>query len=263
MKSMNSLSVTILTKNEELLISRCIKSVAWADEVLVIDSGSTDKTCQIATNLGATVYEQKWLGWSAQHQKAIDLARHDWILVIDADEIVTPLLEKSIKEALSNNPPEEDGFSVDRKGDFFGILLPNTSSQKNKRDFVRLFNRKHGYFDENVKVHEKVEVPGNKTLLHGDLIHWRGRNMDEYIDSINQYSRIEAEVLNDKQVRATILNIAIKPIARFVWCYIVHREFMLGTRGLIHSILAASSEYIRYVKLWEMQQKHDYRYPEE
>jgi (heptosyl)LPS beta-1,4-glucosyltransferase len=257
------LTVTILTKNEEVLIERCINSVQWADEVLVLDSGSSDRTCQIALSLGATVYSQDWLGWSAQHQRALELARHDWILVLDADEIVTPDLARSIEKTLANDPNPRDGYAVNRRGDFFGILLPNSSSKKNKFDLVRLFNRNYGFFDPSIKVHEKVQVPGKKKLLAGDLLHWRGRNMDEYIASINSYATVEAIVLFESGVKATSMKIFVRPIMRFFWCYFFRGGIKLGARGLIHAFLAATSEYVRYTKLWEMQHREDYLHPKE
>jgi glycosyltransferase involved in cell wall biosynthesis len=255
---MNKLSVVILTKNEEQFIERCIQSVLWADEIVVLDSGSTDKTREIATALGANVYEQKWLGYSAQRNQAISLAKNDWIFFIDCDEIVTPELAKSIKEVMKNSLNEKDGCSVNRRGDFYGLLLPNMSRAKNKNSFIRLFNRKYSNYDPTMKVHERVVCSGKIIPLQGILIHWRGYIMDEYIQVFNRYASMEAEVLNDQNFHVNGLTIFIRPILRFVWCYLVRGGCLLGTRGLIHAMLKATSEYIRYVKLWELQNKVDY-----
>jgi glycosyltransferase involved in cell wall biosynthesis len=250
---MNPLSVVILAKNEELFIERCICSVQWADEVLVLDSGSTDKTREIAKSLGAVVYEQEWLGWTEQHNKAIELAKHDWILTLDCDEIVTPQLATSIKTVLHHPMKEQDGYSMSRRGDFYDVLLPDSSPRHRRLNFIRLFNRKFSGYDPSLKVHEEVRVSGRAIPLNGYLIHWRGYLMDEYITSANRYATIEAEALNEKGVQATWFIIIFRPILRFIWCYFLHRECLLGTKGLIHSLLAASREYIRYTKLWEMQ----------
>ncbi|WP_416670503.1 glycosyltransferase family 2 protein [Egbenema bharatensis] len=250
---MPSLSIIILTKNEEAFIDRCIRSVAWADEVLVLDSGSTDRTREIALSLGATVYEQEWLGYAAQRDKAISLAKHDWIFFLDSDEIVTPILAHSIQQVMAGSPDPQDGYSVDRQGDFYGVLLPNSSPRHRKLKFVRLFNRQFSGYDTSVKVHEEVWVPGKTILLEGALIHWRAYMMDEYITSANRYATLEAEMLELRGVRSNALKLLLRPLLRFFWCYVRHGEFRLGMRGLIHSLLLATSEYIRYAKLWEMQ----------
>lgn len=250
---MVNLSVIILTNNEELFIERCIRSVIWADEVLVLDSGSTDRTREIAYSLGANVYEQQWLGYSAQRDKAISLAKNDWVFLVDSDEIVTPELAHSIQEAFNGSLDERNGYSVNRRGDFYGILMPNTSPPKRLLNYVRLFNRRYSAYDSTMKVHEEVRFPGKAILLKGDLIHWRAYMMDEYITSANRYATLEAEALNDKRYRVNGLTIFLRPLLRFVWCYIFHKEFLLGTRGLIHAMLLATREYIRYTKLWEMQ----------
>lgn len=247
------ISVIILTKNEEQFIERCVRSVLWADEVLVLDSGSTDRTSSIATSLGAVVYHQEWLGYAAQRNHALTLARHEWVFFLDADEIVTPELANSIQQVLSGAMDEGNGYSVDRRGDFLGLLLPNVSRPSKRRNFIRLFNRRYSNYDSTMKVHEEVKFPGRAIPLEGILIHWGGNVMNEYIAALNRYSVLEAEVLNDKGYRVNGLVIFIRPILRFLWIYIARYNFRLGTRGLIHAMLGATREYARYAKLWEMQ----------
>ncbi|NJN88067.1 MAG: glycosyltransferase family 2 protein [Leptolyngbyaceae cyanobacterium SL_7_1] len=250
---MISISAVILTKNEEQFIDRCINSILWVDEIVVLDSGSTDRTREIATTLGATVYEQEWLGYSAQREQAISLAKNDWILFLDSDEIVTPELARSIQTAMSIPVDERDGYSMDRRGDFLGILLPNESRRSKRLNFVRLFNRKYSGYDRSVKVHEEVQFPGKAIPLEGILLHWRGYVMDEYISVFNRYATLEAQVLQDSGYRLNPIMIILRPFLRFLWCYVAKGEFRLGARGLIHALLKATGEYIRYAKLWEMQ----------
>lgn len=247
------ISVIVLTKNEEEFIERCIRSVLWADEVLILDSGSTDKTKEIAASQGAKIYEQEWLGWSAQRSKGISLAKNDWVLIVECDEIVTPKLALSIQQAMNGSVNPHDGYSVDRRGDFLSILLPNESRPSKRRNFVRLFNRLYSAYDPTMKVHEEVRFPGKAIPLQGILLHWRGYVMDEYIQVFNRYAAIEAEVLQEKGFRANGLIIILRPILRFLWCYVARGGFRLGTRGLIHAMLKATNEFIRYAKLWEMQ----------
>ena len=250
---MTSLSVVILTKNEEDYIARCIKSVHWADEVLVVDSKSTDKTRELATSLKANVYEQEWLGWPGQRNKGVSLAKNDWILFVEADEIVSAELATSIQHAFSGPVDEQDGYSLDRRGDFLGILLPNGARASKRLNFVRIFNRKHSTYDSNMRVHEEVIFPGKAIPLEGVLLHWRGCTVDELISVFNRYATVEAEVLNDKGRRATALDILGRPVLRFFWTYLVKGGWRLGTRGLMHAMLKASSDYMRYAKLWELQ----------
>jgi glycosyltransferase involved in cell wall biosynthesis len=242
-----------LTKNEEQFIKRCIQSVLWADEVLILDSGSTDRTKKIAASLGATVYDQEWLGYAVQRNKALSLATYDWVFFLDADEIVTSELEISIKQVLNSTMDRRDGYSIDRRGDFLGILLPNISRPSKRNNFVRLFNKSCSSYDPTMKVHEEVRFPGKAIPLEGLLIHWGGNVMNEYITALNRYSILEAEVLNEKGYRANGLIVFLRPILRFLWIYIARYNFLLGTRGLIHAMLGATREYVRYAKLWEMQ----------
>jgi glycosyltransferase involved in cell wall biosynthesis len=250
---MTPLSVLIMTKNEEQFIERCIRSVPWANEVLVIDSGSTDRTREIAASLGANVYEQEWLGYAAQRNKAISLAKNDWILFLDADEIVTPELARSIKKVMSAPKDERDGYSLNRRGDIYDTLLVNSSPPWRRLNFVRLFNRRYSTYNPTMKVHEEVQFPGKAIPLRGDLLHWRGWMLNERIASANRYATVEAEVINEKGYRVNGFIIFLRPILRFLWCYVLHRDFRLGTRGLIHSMSMATAEYIRFAKLWEMQ----------
>ena len=168
---MPGLTVIILTLNEEEFIERCIHSVRWADEVLVVDSNSTEQTREIATSLGARVYEQKWLGWSGQHNKGMELAKNDWVMFLEGDEIVTPQLAQSIQDVMSRPMDEGDGYALDRRGDFYGILLPNVSRPAKRKSFVRLFNRRCSAYDMSMKVHEEVILPGRSIPLQGVLIH--------------------------------------------------------------------------------------------
>lgn len=250
---MSPLSVVIMAKNEEALIARCIGSVSWADEVLVIDSGSTDRTREIAASLGATVYEQPWLGFSAQRNRGAELAQHDWILFLDADEIVTKELAASVTQVLRGTPDSRDGYAIDRRGDFLGVLLPNEARPSKRRTFIRLCNRRCSAYDLDMPVHEEVRFPGESIPLSGVLLHWNGFTMDEFVPLFNRYATVEARTLDAGGKRATALDIFARPVLRFFWSYLARGGWRLGTRGLMHAMLKASSDYMRYAKLWELQ----------
>ena len=250
---MTTITVVILTKNEERFIERCIRSVRWADEVLVLDSGSVDQTKEIAASLGASVHEQPWLGWSAQRNRGAALAQHDWVLMLDADEIVTPELAASLQKVMRGPLRAGNAYALDRRGDFLGVLLPNESRPSKRRTFVRFYNRTESAYDTDMSVHEEVRFPGEPILVEGVLLHWNGHTVDEFVALFNRYATVEAAELDRLGKRASALDIILRPLLRFLWSYVARGGFRLGTRGLMHSMLKGVSDYIRYAKLWELQ----------
>ena len=242
-----------MTKNEAEVIARCVRSVAWADEVLVIDSGSVDETREIAASLGANVYEQPWLGFSKQRNRGAELAQHDWVLFLDADEVATPELSASLQRVMRGPLDPKDAYSLDRRGDFLGVLLPNESRPSKRRGFIRLYNRTESAYDEGMNVHEEVRFSGRSVPVEGVLLHWNGHTLDELVSLFNRYATLEAEELDRLGKRATALDIALRPVLRFLWSYVARGGFRLGTRGLMHSLLKGVSDFVRYAKLWERQ----------
>jgi glycosyltransferase involved in cell wall biosynthesis len=227
--------------------------VGWADERVVVDSGSSDGTQQLATALGARVVEQDWLGFSAQKNYAAGVAANDWVLSLDADEIVTPELGDAIQAVLDGPMDPRDGYVVDRRGDFLGAVLPNGARPSKRRRFVRLYNRRHSAWDEAMAVHEEVRCPGRRHPLDGLLLHWNDFTLDELISLFNRYASIEAAELHAAGTRASAASVVYRPILRFLWHYVATGDFRLRGRGLLHSGLKATAEYMRYAKLWELQ----------
>lgn len=244
-------TVVVLTLNEEARIERVLRSVDWADERLVVDSGSCDATIELAKRAGAKVVRQAWLGYAAQREKGFDLARNDWVMYLDADEIVSTRLGESVRRVMRSQPDPRDAFAMRRRGDFLGILLDNPQRRKRLLEFVRLFNRRESGFDTSVLVHEVVRVVGKTHLLDGDLIHWRGYTVDEYAVAFNRYASLEAEELDRLGKQASPSAIALRPVVRFVWLYVRKGAWRHGTRGLIYAGLKAMNEFLRYAKHWE------------
>jgi len=250
---MQRASAIILTHNEEALIERCVKSARFADEVVVIDCGSEDQTCALAERAGAKVIYQDWLGWSAQRNRGAEAAANDWVMVIEADEVISAELEASLLRVLSAPMDPRDGYTVDRRGDFLGVLLPNETRRLKQRTFVRLYNRRHSRYDIEQLVHEEVRVPGRMIPLDGVLLHWRGQTFGEIASVFNRYATTEAEMLDRAGVRATPGRILGRTIARFLWVYVWRGAFRVGVRGLLYALLKANSETLQYGKLWERQ----------
>jgi (heptosyl)LPS beta-1,4-glucosyltransferase len=248
------ISAIILTLNEELFIERCVRSLQGvADDIVVVDSGSTDRTREIATEWGARVVEQPWLGWIGQRQRGIDAARHDWVLVVEADEIVTPRLAEGIRDVLRGPMNPDDGYSLDRRDDFLGALLPRMRRRRKRLHFIRLFNRTRSSYDPSLIVHEEVRIPGRAIPLPGVIIHWRGMTVVDQVARYAQYAPLEAEVLLGRGRRIGVASLLWRPVLRFGWCYIVCGGFRLGTRGFAHALMVASSEYLRFAGAWERQ----------
>ena len=245
------ITVTVLTKNEAPLIDRCLNGLEWADEVLVLDSGSTDATREIAARRGAVVHTQSWLGWVGQHEASIDLAANDWILVVDADEIVTPELANSVLEAMSADPDPKDGYVVERRDELFGALMPNMRRRSKQNTFVRLFNRRHSRFRSDDLIHEAIVCPGRHVPLAGVLLHWRNVTFMSQMLKDLENAELEAEQMATRHARAGALHLIVKPLARFGWCYLVKRAFLHGSVGLMYSLMIAHAEFLRTARLWE------------
>lgn len=246
-------SVLILAKNEAQLIARCIRSVPWADEVLVLDSGSTDATATIARQLGAAVHEQPWLGWPKQRARAIALARHDWVFVLEADEVVSDRLSASIVAVMTASPDPQNGYVVDRRDEFCGRLLPNMKRRSKRDTFVRLFHRRHSRYDPAMAIHEEVRYPGRAIPLPGILLHWRGSTVADIQQQQVGICALESDMLLASGVRVTAAHIVVRPILRFLWCYIYRGGFRAGTAGLVDALARSSGEFYRYARAWNAQ----------
>lgn len=245
------ISVVVCTLNEENVIERCLRSVAWADELLVLDSGSTDATRTRVESVGARWVEQPWLGFSAQKNAGARLARNDWVLSLDADEVVSAQLSTSLRDSLSGPIDPQSAFAVDRRGDFQGVLLPNGARRAKRRRFIRLYNRRISAWDESMSVHEEVRCPGPVHELEGPLLHWNDLSLDDLFSLFNRYATLEAAELRHAGARTSALTVIVRPMLRFGWHFFVRGEFRLGGRGLVHSAVKAASELMRYAKLWE------------
>lgn len=248
-----AVSVVILAKDEEQLIARAIASAWWADEVVVLDSGSSDRTCAIAAAMGTKVHHQAWLGWKKQHELAASLATHDWVFSMDADEIVTPELAEAIRATLGSKLDPRDGYVVQRREEFLGTLMPEMRRRANRRAFVRLYNRRCGQYDPELEIHEQIRCPGRLIALPGELLHWRNYDIGRQLETLNRNAGIEARMLTRPRRSFARLTLVCKPIARFVWLYVVCGNFRFGMKGYVWSVLHAGAEFVRHAKAWELE----------
>ncbi|MFC6443526.1 MULTISPECIES: glycosyltransferase family 2 protein [Paenalcaligenes] len=240
------LSVIIITKNEQAHIAECIASVSFATEIIVLDSGSTDATCQIARELGAKVYHTThWPGFGPQKNKALDLATQPWVLSLDADERVPASLAQEIQATLTN--PQADAYTVARKSSFGDRWIQHSGWWPDR--LVRLFKRDQGRFKD-VAVHESVVVQGVTADLQGYLLHYPYDSLETLITKTNQYSSAAAQQLHERGKRIGLLGIVAKAFWTFVRIYVIRRGFLDGKEGFILAGVAAAGSFFRYSKLW-------------
>jgi len=241
----NKLSITIITKNEEANIERCLNSVKWADEIVIIDSGSQDRTVQICQEFGAKVIETKWLGFGKTKKLAVDSAKYDWIFSIDADEEVTEELKVTIAEILSN--PKKKAYSVKRKSYYLGKMINYCGWDKDYP--LRLFNRKYGNFNEKI-VHESVVTNGNKGRIEDVMLHYTYPTISSHIQKIDHYSRLGAEKIAGE--KSSISKAYFRGIFKFMKMYFLQKGFLDGKVGFILSLNSAYGVFLKYLKLWEI-----------
>ena len=232
----NNLSVVIITKNEQRFIIDAIKSASFANEVLILDSGSTDDTCKIAKELGAKVLHQDWLGFGKQKQKAVELASNDWVFVLDSDERITDNLKNEILKTLEN--PILNGYFVPRINNFWGKdiitcgLYPDFS--------IRLFNKDFGMFND-VPVHESVQMTTKVGYLKSNMIHLAYDSVEEFINKQNKYSTLHHKKKN-------LFKALFSPYWTFFKLFFIKKGFLDGVDGFIISKLYAQYTFWKYIK---------------
>lgn len=242
------LSVIIITKNESAHIGACLDSVAFADEIIVLDSGSTDDTIAIARARGAQVHiAHDWPGFGPQKNRALDLATGDWVLSIDADERVPPELAASIQQALES--PAAQAYRIARLSSFCGRWIRHSGWWPDH--VVRLFQRRSGRFTE-AAVHERVEVQGAIASLSGHFLHYPYASLEVFIDKINHYSTEAARMAFDRGRRTGVLGPFGHALWTFVRHYVLRRGFLDGWQGLVLAGMAATGSFYRYAKLYEL-----------
>lgn len=243
-----TLSVIIITKNESAHIVGCLQSVAWADEIIVLDSGSVDDTVDLCRAVTDKVYSTDWQGFGIQKQRALDKATGDWVLSIDADEIVTPELKLEIQQAIQIG--DMNGFEIPRLSNYCGRQMRHGGWFP---DYVlRLFRRDCGRFTDHV-VHERIVVDGNTARLNTPFLHDAFVDFEEVLHKVNNYSTLGATVLYERGVRSSLRKAIMKGVWTFIRTYFLKAAFLDGQQGLMLAISNAEGAYYKYVKLWALQ----------
>lgn len=243
--SVPKITALAITYNEESNIKRYVESLSFADEIIIVDSFSTDNTAAIAKELDVKFIQKKFIDFSDQRNFAIQQAKNDWILFFDLDEIVTAGLEKEIKEALANNN-NTVAYFVRRKFYFLGRHIRFGGWQTDK--VVRLFNK--NYCKYNGKVHEAVSARGTVGYLKEKVEHYSYKNFDNYNSKLTLYSKLQAETLYAKGKRPNVYHFFVRPCYRFFWQYLFRLGILDGKEGFVLAYVHSFSVFKRYIQLW-------------
>jgi len=241
------LSVTIIAWNEEERLRACLDSVSWADEIVVVDAESTDKTVQLAREVTDRVWVRPWPGFAAQKNFALDQATGDWVLSLDADERVTPDLAGRIRAIVGDDGPA-DGYAIPRRNIFWGAWVRHGGLYPDYQ--LRLFRRGAGRFVADA-VHESVRVGGRVETLAEPMLHQSYRDLEDFVRRSNRYSTLAAQDWLRRGRRASVPALIAKPLGRFFSMYIIQRGFLDGWRGLVLAVLYAEYVFLRMAKAFE------------
>jgi glycosyltransferase involved in cell wall biosynthesis len=238
------ISAVVVTLNEEKNIARAIESLTCVDEIVVVDSGSTDGTRQIAGRMGARVIEERWRGYAAQKNFAADCAVNDWILSLDADEALTPELAAEIA-ALKQEGPSGDGYSFPRRAQYLGRWIAHSGWYPDRK--LRLYDRSKGQWT-GAYVHESVKVKGTTGELHGDLLHYTCNSLSEHLRTLDRYTSLAAEELRARGYSPSIFKLTLDPAWTFFKSYFLQRGFLDGYQGVAIAWMAALYTFLKYAR---------------
>lgn len=243
------LTATVITHNESSNIAGALQSVSWADEIVVVDSRSTDDTVAIAERHGARVVVRDWPGYSAQKNHAAEIASHDWILSLDADERVTPALATEIQDLLKAGPRAR-GYRIPRVSHYLGRWIRSTDWYPDYQ--LRLYDRRAGRWNGR-SVHESVALDGTPEKLRAELQHFPYRDISEHLATIDRYTTLAAAEWHARGRRTSALAALVSPRFAFLRNYILRGGFRDGEAGLLVSVLNSYYVFLKYAKLLELQ----------
>lgn len=250
-KAERKISAVVVAKNEEKNIRRCIQSLRWADEILLVDTGSSDRTIEIALSLGARVEKIAWEGFGKTKKKAVELARHDFIFHLDADEECSKELTEKIL-SLKPDLDENTCYRIKRETFYLGKKIRYGGWQKDYQ--LRFFNRNKGNFSEDI-VHESVKCDCKVEYLKEPILHYSYPDLSSHINKMLHYSFLSAEKNFSIGKKSNLIKSLIAAKAKFFKMYFLKLGFLDGKEGLILALNSAYGVFIKYLRLWEMTKK--------
>ncbi len=244
---MSSLSAIVLTNNSFSTLEKCLESIKWITDIVIVDSGSTDRTIEIAKTYTDRIYYNKYINYGRQLNWALKKIASDWILVVDSDEAVTAELSKNIKE-LINGKPVPNGYYIPRKNYFLGKPVNYCGWYP---DYVLRLFRREGAVYKDRELGSSVELKGEKGYLCGDLIHQPYRNLEHYFQKFNRYTDSAAKEILKRKHRIGIFHLVLWPFGKFFKMYILKMGFLDGVVGIVVCALGAFYVFSKYAKAWE------------
>ena len=238
------ITATIITLNEERNIARAIESLRCCDEILIIDSGSIDRTVELAQNLGVQVIEAGWLGYAAQKNWAAEQAANDWILSLDADEALSEALEAEIWN-LKKSGPQHDAYTMPRLARYLGRWILHSGWYPDRK--IRLYHRAKAQWVGEF-VHESVQVDGRLGHLDSNILHFTCDSLSEHLKTLDKYTTLAAQEIAARRVKVPLYRLILDPPWTFLRSYILKRGFLDGHEGLIIAYMAAFYTFLKYSK---------------
>ncbi len=245
---MVKVSALVITRNEEGNIRRCLKSLSWADEVILVDAESQDRTAQIAREYTQRVYSHKWDGFVAQRNWTLKQAQYQWVFFLDADEVISPQLREELETLKDKEMGDYSGFEIPRRAFYLGGWVNHCGWYPNYQ--LRFFDRKRGEWVEGM-IHERVEVRGRVGRLKGEILHYPYPNLSFHLQRMDSYSSLRAEELYQKGRRSHFWDLLLRPIFKFLKMFFLRLGFLEGVRGFIISCFGAYYSFLGYAKLFE------------
>ena len=242
------ITATIITLNEERNIARAIESLRCCDEILIVDSGSVDRTAELAANLGARVIEANWRGYAGQKNWAAEQATHDWVLSLDADEALSEALEAEIWN-LKKTGPRYDGYTMPRLARYLGRWILHCGWYPDRK--LRLYDRRKARWVGSF-VHESVQVKGHVGHLESNILHFTCESLSEHLKTMDRYTTLAAQELAAGRVKVPLSRMIFSPAWTFVKSYVIDRGFLDGPEGLTISYMAAFYTFLKYSKARNM-----------
>lgn len=246
------LSLVVITRDEEDHIERCLRSVPFASEIIVLDSFSSDKTIEISKAQGAKVYQEKFLGFGPQRNRAVALASHDWVLCLDADEALSEDAQKAIIALFKTGEPAKSAYQFARLSYHMGRWIRHGGWFPDWQ--LRFFDRRRAGWDQAL-IHEKVIADCEVGRIREPIQHWVFDSLFDQIQTNNKYSTLGAETLQKKGKRFHLFQLLTKPVFKFLETYVWKRGFLDGLPGFVIAVGAAYSIFLKYAKLWELERK--------
>jgi len=247
-RDVSTISAIIITKNEELNVRDCLESVKWVNEIIVVDSGSKDRTIDIAKGFTQKIFNRPWDGYGVAKNFALSQCTGEWILSLDADERVSQELQKEIIENIASVDTSVAAMSMPRRANFLGRWINHCGWYPGR--ITRVFRRSAGQFTEE-RVHERLEINGKAISLHSDLLHYTDPDLKHYFEKFNKYTSLAAEELIENKRGFSLVNLIVNPLWVFFRMYILRLGFLDGIPGMILCVLSANYVFTKYAKHWE------------